>query len=52
MLPIVLTALTVVTLLLLPRVKGAFVGLLYSLKTDGHHEPGSELDASEIEAAP
>ena len=50
--PVVLSVLTVITLVLLPRVKGAFVGLLYSLKIHGHHEPGSELDASEIEAAP
>ena len=46
-LPLTLVPLATVTLLALPRVKGALVGLLYSLKTTGEHAPGSELDASE-----
>jgi uncharacterized protein (DUF983 family) len=45
-LPLVLAALALVTLTVLPRVKGALVGLLYSLGTTGEHAPGSELDAS------
>ena len=50
--PLTLVPLAVITLLVLPRVKGAFVGLLYSLDTTGDHAPGSELDASEPGAAP
>ena len=46
-LPLTMIPLAVVTLLLLPRVKGALVGLLYSLGTTGEHAPGAELDASE-----
>ena len=45
--PLTLIPLATITLLILPRVKGALVGLLYSLKTTGEHAPGSELDASE-----
>ena len=51
-LPATLIPLAVVTLLLLPRVKGALVGLLYSLGTTGEHEPGSELEASGPGATP
>lgn len=51
--PTVLIPLTTLTLLLLPRIKGAFIGLLYSLKMKGDHAaPGSELSASEPEAKP
>ena len=46
-LPLTLVPLAAITLLLLPRVKGVLVGLLYSLGTTGEHAPGSELDASE-----
>ena len=46
-LPLTLVPLAVITLLLLPRVKGTLVGLLYSLGTTGEHAPASELDASE-----
>ena len=46
-LPMTLVPLASITLLALPRVKGALVGLLYSLKTTGEYAPGSELDASE-----
>ncbi len=46
-LPLTLIPLAVITLLLLPRVKGVLVGLLYSLGTTGDHAPGSELEASE-----
>ena len=46
-LPLTLVPLAAVTLLLLPRVKGVLIGLLYSLGTTGVHAPGSELDASE-----
>jgi uncharacterized protein (DUF983 family) len=49
-LPTTLIPLAAITLLALPRVKGALVGLLYSLKTTGEHAPGSELDASEPSA--
>jgi uncharacterized protein (DUF983 family) len=50
--PLTLIPLAVVTLLLLPRVKGALVGLLYSLGATADHAPGSEFDASEPDAAP
>ena len=46
-LPLTLVPLAAVTLIVLPRVKGVLVGLLYSLGTTGEHAPGSELDASE-----
>jgi uncharacterized protein (DUF983 family) len=46
-LPTTLIPLAAVTLWTLPRVKGALIGLLYSLGTTGEHAPGSELDASE-----
>ena len=46
-LPMTLVPLATITLLALPRVKGALIGLLYSLKTTGEYAPGSELDASE-----
>ena len=46
-LPATLIPLLLLSLLVLPRVKGALVGLLYSLKTTGEHAPGSELAASE-----
>ena len=46
-LPLTLVLLAVVTLSLLPRVKGFLIGLLYSLKTTGEHPPGGELAASE-----
>ena len=46
-LPLTLIPLAAVTLLLLPRVKGVLVGLLYSLGTTAEHAPASELDASE-----
>ncbi len=36
-LPVTLTTVTVVTLALLPRIKGAFVGLLAALKAKGEH---------------
>jgi len=51
-LPSTLIPLAVITLLALPRVKGALVGLLYSLGTTGEHAPGSELQASEQGPAP
>jgi uncharacterized protein (DUF983 family) len=50
--PILLSALTVITLAFLPRVKGAVVGLLYSLGITGEQAPGSELAASEIGVDP
>jgi uncharacterized protein (DUF983 family) len=46
-LPLTLIPIAVLTLVLLPRIKGAFVGLLASLKTTGEHAPGGELAASE-----
>ena len=46
-LPLTLIPVAAITLLLLPRVKGAVVGLLVALKTTGEHPPGSELAASE-----
>ena len=46
-LPATLIPLLTFTLLLLPRIKGALIGLLYSLRTDAEHAPGSELAASE-----
>jgi uncharacterized protein (DUF983 family) len=49
-LPLVLASLLVITLAVLPRVKGVMIGLLYSLGTTGEHAPGSELDASEPRA--
>ena len=49
-LPLTLIPLAGITLLALPRVKGALVGLLYSLGATGEHAPGSELDASEPHA--
>ena len=49
-LPSTLIPLAAVTLWALPRVKGALIGLLYSLGTTGEHAPGSELDASEPSA--
>ena len=45
--PCTLIPLAALSMLLLPRVKGALIGLLYALKTTGEHEPGSELSASE-----
>ncbi len=39
------------TLLLLPRIKGAFIGLLLHLRLKREQAPGSELDASEIGSA-
>ncbi len=51
-LALALSLLTTITLVALPRIKGGFVGLLYSLKLNSEQEPGSELAASEIEAAP
>ena len=50
-LPATLIPLLLVSLLLLPRVKGVVVGLLYSLRTSGEHAPGSELSASDPKAA-
>jgi uncharacterized protein (DUF983 family) len=35
-LPIILGALTVLTLLILPRVKGGWVGMMYALQVTGH----------------
>lgn len=50
-LPVTLILLAVITLSVLPRVKGAFVGLLYSLGLSGEHAPpGDELAASESSA--
>jgi len=46
-LPLTLIPLAAITLWALPRVKGALIGLLYSLGTTGEQAPGSELDASE-----
>jgi uncharacterized protein (DUF983 family) len=46
-LPLMLVLLAVITLSVLPRVKGFLVGLLYSLGTTGEHPPGGELAASE-----
>lgn len=46
-LPLTLIPVAAITLALLPRVKGAFVGLLFALKTKGEHPPGSELAASD-----
>ncbi len=37
-LPIILSALTVITLLLLPRIKGGWVGLMYSLQVSTRDE--------------
>jgi uncharacterized protein (DUF983 family) len=45
--PLVLGGLLLITLTLLPRVKGFLVGLLYSLGGAGDLAPGSELSASE-----
>jgi uncharacterized protein (DUF983 family) len=46
-LPLVLSLLLLVTLTVLPRVKGVLIGLLYALGTTGEHAPGAELEASE-----
>jgi len=51
-LPLTLIPVAAITLALLPRVKGAFVGLLFALKTTGEHPPGSELAASETGVQP
>lgn len=51
-LPLTLIPLAVITLSVLPRVKGALVGLLYSLGTTGEYAPGSELNASEPGPSP
>jgi uncharacterized protein (DUF983 family) len=48
-LPLLLAGLALVTLTILPRVKGVLVGLLYSLGQTGEHAPGAELAASEPE---
>jgi len=45
--PLVLTMLALITLTVLPRVKGVLIGLLYSLGHTGEFAPGSELAASE-----
>ena len=45
-LPLTLVPLAGITLWTLPRVKGALIGLLYSLGVAGDQAPGSELDAS------
>jgi uncharacterized protein (DUF983 family) len=45
--PVILLPLLVLTLVALPRVKGAFLGLLVALGTTGEHAPESELAASE-----
>ena len=50
-LPSTLIPLAVITLLVLPRVKGALIGLLYSLRITGEHAPGAELEASEPTAS-
>ena len=47
MLPLTLVLLAVISLSLLPRVKGFLVALLYSLGTTGEHPPGDELDAAD-----
>lgn len=44
-LPIILSALTVVTLLLLPRVKGGWVGLMYALQVTGRDAQLHTADA-------
>jgi uncharacterized protein (DUF983 family) len=49
--PLTLIPLAVITLLLLPRVKGALIGLLYSLGGAGDQAPGAEFAASEPDAA-
>ncbi len=49
--PLVLAALLLITLTVLPRVKGVLVGLLYSLGHTGDFAPGSELSASEPDPA-
>ncbi len=46
--PATLIPLAAITLALLPRVKGAVIGLLYALKLAGDQAPGSELSASEM----
>jgi uncharacterized protein (DUF983 family) len=46
-LPATLIPLLVFSLLLLPRIKGALIGLLYSLRIDGEQPPASEFAASE-----
>jgi uncharacterized protein (DUF983 family) len=46
-LPLTLVLLAVITLSVLPRVKGVLVGLLYSLGATGDHAPGAELDAAD-----
>ena len=51
-LPLTLIPVAAITLALLPRVKGAFVGLLFALKTKGEHPPGSELAASDASVQP
>jgi uncharacterized protein (DUF983 family) len=51
-LPLALVVLAVITLVILPRVKGVLVALLYSLGTTGEHPPGSELTASEAVGPP
>jgi len=45
--PLVVVMLLLITLTMLPRVKGVLVGLLYSLGQTGEFAPGSELAASE-----
>lgn len=50
--PLVLLPLLALTLVALPVVKGAFLGLLVALGTTGEHPSGSELAASETGAPP
>jgi uncharacterized protein (DUF983 family) len=50
-LPLTLVLLAVITLSVLPRVKGAFLGLLYSLGMRAEPVPGAELSASDPTAA-
>lgn len=46
-LPIIMGALTVVTLLVLPRVKGAWVGLMYALQVSSRDEVLHTADAAD-----
>jgi len=45
---VTLVPLISLTLLILPRVKGAFIGLLVHLRAKHEHAPGSELDAGDV----
>jgi uncharacterized protein (DUF983 family) len=45
--PIILSALTVLTLLILPRIKGGWIGLMYALGVTRHDAPVQTADYAE-----